>query len=150
MGRTAVDILVEHGVELSDDELAHYGKLGMKWGRRKKRDSSESSSAPAKPSVKSMSDEELKSAINRLKLEKEYATLTAPQVSAGKKIVMDLLKDIGKQQAKTFINKNLESLLYPPKDDTATKVAKVATKSITKAIAQRPTVKLNYNHGLKL
>lgn len=114
MGRTAIDILAEHGVELSDDELAHYGKLGMRWGRRKSESSSSGgghNSEPAKPHVKSMSDDELKSAINRLKMEREYSTLTAPQVSAGRKIVLDILKDVGKQQAKNYINKEVEKLL---------------------------------------
>lgn len=147
MGRSAVDILEGHGIVIKEDELAHYGKKGMRWGRRKKRNSSDGSSEPAKPHVKSMSDDELKSAINRLKLEKEYNTLTAPQVNAGKKIVLDLLKDVGKQQAKNYINKSLEGLLYPPKDEVATKVAKVATKAATKAVA-RPVFKLNSNHGL--
>jgi hypothetical protein len=58
-----------------------------------------------------MSDDELKSAINRLKMEREYSTLTAPQVSAGRKIVLDILKDVGKQQAKNYINKEVEKLL---------------------------------------
>jgi len=113
MARTANDIFAEHGVELSEDELAHYGKIGMRWGRRKSESSSGGShnSDPPKPHVKSMSDDELRSAINRLKMEREYSTLTAPQVSAGRKIVLDILKDVGKQQAKNYINKEVEKLL---------------------------------------
>jgi len=38
----ADDVLAHYGIELSEDELAHYGKKGMKWGVRK--DDSTSSS----------------------------------------------------------------------------------------------------------
>ena len=141
MGRSAVDILIENGVKLSEDELAHFGVVGMRWGKRKKKSSSEDS-GPPKPSVKSMSDDELKSAINRLKMEKEYNTLTAPQVNAGKKIVMDLLKEVGKQQAKTFINKSLEAALYgeaekKAKDVVKKEVAKSGQRQLMKLVGQK-------------
>ena len=48
MGRSVVDILAEHGVKLTDEELEHSGVKGMRWGKRKKQDSSEADSAPLK------------------------------------------------------------------------------------------------------
>jgi hypothetical protein len=119
----------------------------MRWGKRKKQSSSDGKSAePAKPHVKSMSDDELKSAINRLKMEKEYATLTAPQVSAGRKIVMDMLKDIGKQQAKNYINRELGKLVS---GEAKVALNKPVVKA-TPAVASRQVMKFNPNHGLKL
>ena len=49
-------------------ELEHVGVKGMRWGVRKKRGSSKS--------VKTLSDAELKTRINRLNLEAQYNKLT--------------------------------------------------------------------------
>lgn len=57
-----------------DEYLIHYGVLGMKWGKRKARASETSKQAPKK---RRMSNKELQARIKRLKLEKEFAQLTA-------------------------------------------------------------------------
>ena len=57
-----------------DDELKHYGVLGMKWGKRRGR-SSNVSATPKKQ--RRMSKKELQARVNRLRLEQEYAKLTA-------------------------------------------------------------------------
>lgn len=104
MGVNINDILAEHGIELSPDELAHYGKRGMKWGKRKHATSSDAHADPPKPHVKSMTDSELKTAIARIKMEQEFTKLSAPHVSTGRKIVSEILLDVGKQQAKIFLS----------------------------------------------
>ena len=69
-----------------DEYLMHYGVLGMKWGKRKARASSSSEQAPKK---RRMSNKELQARIKRLKLEKEFAQLTAspPKTSRVEKLV---------------------------------------------------------------
>lgn len=69
-----------------DEYLMHYGVLGMKWGKRKARDSKTSEQAPKK---RRMSNKELQARIKRLKMEKEYAQLTAspPKTSRVDKLV---------------------------------------------------------------
>lgn len=106
MGRSASDILAGHGVIVEDDEdLAHYGVPGMRWGRRKRKSSSTAHpDSPTRVDPKTLSDSELKSALSRLKMEREFSQLTAPQVSMGRKIVGEILLDVGKQQAKTYLN----------------------------------------------
>jgi hypothetical protein len=114
MGRDINDILIKHGITLSEDELEHAGVKGMRWGRRKQKSSSDDSDAdsgPPKPSVKTMTDDELKSAINRIKMEKEFTKLTAPEVSRGRKLVAEILLDVGKTQAKNHLNRKVESFL---------------------------------------
>ena len=55
--------------------------------------------------AKSMSDKELREAINRLQMEKQYAQLTAKEKSAGRKLIENLLTESGKEIAKSYITK---------------------------------------------
>jgi hypothetical protein len=78
----------------------------MRWGRRKRAKAEAAAAEAAKPKVHEMSDDELKKRINRLKLEKEYTKLTEPEISNGRKIVGELLLDVGKQKAKAYLMNN--------------------------------------------
>lgn len=90
-----------------ENELIHYGVLGMRWGiqrseaqlaraRGKKTSEEELSEdykkAHTKKSVKSMSDAELRSHLNRLQMERQYSKLSEEDVSRGKKYATKALK----------------------------------------------------------
>jgi len=117
-------------------DLKHHGIMGLKWGVRRYRGSDgrvvpDRYVAPAKaaqlrkeggstPSVNSsttqgakkqnaseMSFTELKNAVERLNLEKQYKALTAKEVSPGKKFINSVLNDSGKRAATTLTTKYL-------------------------------------------
>ena len=128
-----------------ENELYHFGIKGMRWGVRRYQNqdgsltnagktrlkkghaSNEETDSSNKPSTKSsstktvkdMSDDELRQAINRLQLEQQYKNLSPKNVSKGKKFVdtvkNDVLKpaaiDIGKQVAKSLMVKGVNSLV---------------------------------------
>lgn len=94
---------------MTNNELIHYGILGMKWGVRrteaqlarardkKSKSSSEDVSedykkAHSSKSVKSMSDAELRTRLNRLHMEQQYSKLNPDKVSRGKEVANKILK----------------------------------------------------------
>lgn len=121
-----------------NDELYHYGRKGMKWYQNifTKGKSKTSSTAanrgtkkekPKKVSldekIKGMSDEELRKAVNRLNLERQYKKLvsdkrttkgkTAVKKALSKEfnnIVMSVVEDSIRQELKSELNKQIRSM----------------------------------------
>lgn len=85
-------------MESYNNYLMHYGRLGQKWGvrngppyplgKRIKRKISNSN-------PKTMSDEALRSEVNRLRLEKEYRELSKSSMTNGLKFATSLLVTSG-------------------------------------------------------
>lgn len=106
---------------MNDYELLHYGILGMKWGVRrtpeqlrrargelksetdggsKKTTSSKSSSSSGKKRTSEMTEDELRSKIQRLELEKRYkdlmkSTAPPPKSTKGRDFVQRVLEKSG-------------------------------------------------------
>lgn len=64
---------------------------------------------PITRSVSDISDNELRSMLNRMQMENQYRTLTAPQKSATVKFVTDVLGNAGKQLATEYVKKYAQS-----------------------------------------
>jgi 2'-5' RNA ligase len=116
-----LDYPYEGQVYMSDDTdgLTHYGIRGMKWGiRRSKKqlDAStdhqvaETARAKArKGGVKTLSNAELKTLVDRMNLEQQYARVVPPSTGAkftraGGKFAGEVLVNVGKQQATKIVN----------------------------------------------
>lgn len=113
MGRNSADILAQHGIVADEETLEHYGVPGMKWGKRRAaRKEARIQNEVERLSVKTMTDEQLKSRINRLKLEKEFNTLTSPEINQGRKIVGGILADVGKSLAKEYVTAQANKRIY--------------------------------------
>ena len=153
---------------MENNELYHYGILGMRWGVRrtpaqlgrsitgKKTASSKSNNKNAsstskqsnKKSVKDMTDDELRTRINRLQLEKNaidlerQMTSLSPQKVAkgrafvqkiGKEVVTPALLNAGKTQLTNLLNDRLSKALgLDSKDDMAALRKKVDELNLKK------------------
>ena len=92
---------------MDQNQLIHYGVKGMKWGVRRtdaqlaRVRGKTSESQPAhedykkahdSKSVKTMSDAELRSRLNRLQMEQQYTKLNPTSVNRGKRVVDSIIK----------------------------------------------------------
>ena len=146
------------------DELYHHGIKGQRWGIRryqnkdgtltpagkkraakleadyekvtgKKMGSSSKPSSTQKKEIKDMSDDEIRTKINRIRLENELKSLTPESKSAGQKFIEGLknqaistITDKGTKIAGDYVDKKVRDTLgLNEKDDTA-KLKKEAEK----------------------
>lgn len=77
--------------------IKHYGVKGMKWGVRRDRRSSSSSSSSS--NIKSMSDQDLQRAVQRMNLERQYQSLAGTSsTNSGAKFLQDIALNVVKTQ----------------------------------------------------
>ena len=109
---------LQHSDDDISDVLAHFGVKGMKWGQRKagtgaasthvSSDSaraSELKSTVKKHGTAALSNPELQHLVTRLNLEQQHNRLNPAEVSAGKKILSEVLKiggNVAKQEASKY------------------------------------------------
>lgn len=75
-----------HNKRMSHSELMHFGVKGMKWGVRKSRiKKAKRWTSKKQAKIDGMSDDQLKKANNRLRLEKEYKQLTQTKLEKYRK-----------------------------------------------------------------
>lgn len=102
---------------MENNELTHYGVLGMKWGVRRNRSSTGSNRKPKKSEdyirVKSLkkkrlsqlSNTELRELNNRMQLEQQYKSLKKQQISSGRKFINDVAYETAKNTVSEYTRK---------------------------------------------
>lgn len=93
-----------------DRQLVHHGVVGMKWGVRrtpaqlghkpkvtksKKNGSHPDYKNARKKSIRQMSDQELRIALNRLNMEEQYARMNPSRITRGRKALASALGTVG-------------------------------------------------------
>lgn len=119
---------------MDNNELQHHGIKGMRWGVRRtdaqlaRLRGGSSAKKTAKPAAKEepekkattsssgkssteLTNAELRARVERIRLEKELAQLTAKQKSKGRQFVEDVLVNAGKQALTDFTKKKMSELL---------------------------------------
>jgi hypothetical protein len=80
--------------------IQHYGVRGQKWGVRKPREgpgsTGDSGSKKSSSGGKHLSDEQLKKAIDRMRLEQQYNELSNPRKKSGGAFAKGLLENSGR------------------------------------------------------
>jgi len=99
-----------------DAVLAHYGILGMRWGKRKGSSSSTgskggSSKGKKTRTVKDMSNKEIQSRVKRIQLEQQYSSVSSKRKSKGRKMAESILSDSAKSVATTYVTKQMNDFV---------------------------------------
>jgi hypothetical protein len=88
------------------EQLMHYGVKGMKWGTRKSRSASSSTSRTRfKKAPNKLTDNELKRRVERMQTEVRYNQLNKRDVSRGRQIVTEALSNSGRKILTTTVTR---------------------------------------------
>lgn len=109
------------------DNISHYGKKGMKWGIRKdapKAAGGKGGEGKLSRKARKMSDEELRTHVKRLELEKKFINLSMEKNKRNK-----TLSEKGKEEMKKILKDAARESI---KAETSRQMSKAITRAITK------------------
>jgi uncharacterized Fe-S cluster-containing MiaB family protein len=95
------------------DFLQHYGVKGMKWGKRKNPASSDSAAsktvkvAAKKKGIHTVSNKDLQTAIERMRLEQDFKRLKVNDQSVATRWISSTLLEVGKREVQARVAKKI-------------------------------------------
>lgn len=97
------------------ETLYHYGIPGMRWGRKKVNPSNYSEDFKKKnqlrkKKISEMSNADLKELTTRMQLERQFKDLKKSEMSEGKKFVVDIMKEIGKDLVRSSLKSGVNAI----------------------------------------
>lgn len=99
-----------HNKRMSHSELMHYGIKGMRWGVRKSRiKEAKRWTSKKQAKIDGMSDDQLKKANNRLRLEKEYKQLTQTKLEKYRKRAGKAAEEAAFNTLQNVLQKSIKS-----------------------------------------
>lgn len=99
-----------HNKRMGHSELMHFGVKGMKWGVRKKRiKDAKRWTSKKQAKIDGMTDDQLKKANNRLRLEKEYKQLTQTKLEKYRKRVGKAAEEAAFNSLQNALQKGFKS-----------------------------------------
>jgi hypothetical protein len=99
-----------HNKRMSHSELMHHGVKGMRWGVRKQRiKGAKRWTSKKQAKIDGMSDDQLKKANNRLRLEKEYKQLTQTKLDKYRKRVGKAAEEAALNTLRNALQKGFKS-----------------------------------------
>lgn len=121
LGEEPPSSLVKHFSFDSSEFIEHHGIKGMRWGVRRKRSADgrvSGDSASGKPKAHELSDEDLRKAINRMQMERQYSQLIGQNkkgagkvVKTGAAFVAAMAGTMAKQHIQNAANKKVSDAL---------------------------------------
>lgn len=99
-----------------EQQLAHYGIKGMRWGIRKRKAQAPPSSDRArvnqlkKKGLRNLTNDELKELNSRLQLERSYKDLKKQDYTVGQQIVVNMMSDLLKQSVSSLTKRSIKEL----------------------------------------
>lgn len=128
--KLAVNADLSHLSKTNDEYIAHYGVLGQKWGVRNQKRKDEAAARSER--ITNMSDGDMKAAVARINLEKQYSQLTETESTKYGKKFTDRAKDkMTKKAADAFSDKVFSLMATAVASGVALKVGELAIKKVT-------------------
>lgn len=117
------------------DDAEHHGIKGMKWGVRRERGSDGTVGGNlSKVDPRHLSEADLRAAVNRMQLERQFSQLAAERVTKGNNFAKSYLKNTGKRQIGRIADKAIDLAVEQAVRQVAVKTGNKHVEEVAKRL----------------